>query len=93
MHYAEGFGWSRTMPILFEHAWCVDAQGKPVEVTLRKGLHDDLRYFGIVLKRSFLEWSMRAGSLPPFFERQNLQNLELLPRDDWWNPISAIPAA
>ncbi len=79
------------MPILFEHAWCVDETGRPVEVTLREGRHNDLRYFGVVLHRLFIEKLLRANRSPPFLDRTSVSTLEALPRDRWRDPLTDLP--
>jgi hypothetical protein len=91
LYYAEGFGWSNEVPILFEHAWCVDGSGLPVEVTLRSGVHTDLRSFGVALLRGFIENLLKEGATLPCLERDRLADLDALTQDQWRHPINDVP--
>lgn len=63
LRYAEGYMYVPGCPLLFHHAWCVDAQNRVVDPTLQelnssKSRSGGAQYFGIVFEK---RWIPRGG--------------------------------
>lgn len=63
LRYAEGYMYDPLCPFLFQHAWCVDVEGRVIDPTLQelyssKSRSGGANYFGIIFEKS---WIPRGG--------------------------------
>jgi hypothetical protein len=52
LRYVEGFVWRDSLPLAIQHAWCIDAKGRVIDVTL--GDPEKCQYMGIAVIRAEL---------------------------------------